>query len=164
MKPNQIKDLMEAYASIYTNLSESHYAVGDKVTCKKSGMSGKVVKVDPEEEGKYYTVEREDGKKVKYSPEEIESKKQEQKEEVSGLIKSLRKEEYDALLNHLLEEGYANTEDAAIVIAENMSDEWIDNILETHPVDRQRLARQQGRPIPSVTYLVKPKPKKKTIG
>lgn len=52
-------------------LSESHFKEGDKVKCKKSGMTGKIVNVDPSEEGKYYTAEM-DGKEVKYSPEELE--------------------------------------------------------------------------------------------
>lgn len=396
MKPEELKGLVKAYASIYTNLSESHYKVGDKVTCKESGMTGKVVEVDPEEKGKYYTVDREDGKKVKYAPEELKknnggvSKKEEekfhtkldklvhksfgkspeeQKEEVeyfteeveiateyfynlglneeglemviedlgldeftewiddimveytlteatktrlqqrgplkskkgvkaqstttarvkkqggttmstdsapksvmrksavakakksqgssekeapaetkkglfsaissgmkrhreatqtakrlagetgttlnklrkglgqawqtasdsklaqagrvgikkglkrqqkaidtlapmagkaagraaAGLVNSLKKEEYDALLSHILEEGYAANEEAATIIIENMSEEWMSIILEAHPLDRQRLAIQQKRRIPTFNFL-KPKPKKKSVG
>ena len=72
MRDQEIISLWEAYTSIYTNISESHFKVGDKVTCKKSGMEGEVIKVDSEEKGKYYTVEREDGKKMKYSPDELE--------------------------------------------------------------------------------------------
>jgi hypothetical protein len=56
---------------MFTNISESHFQVGDEVICKKSGMEGEVIKVDPEEKGKYYTVKREDGKKVKYAPNEL---------------------------------------------------------------------------------------------
>ena len=54
-----------------TDLNESHFKVGDEVKCKASGMEGKVVKVDPKEEGKYYTVKREDGKEMKYAPDEL---------------------------------------------------------------------------------------------
>src|SRR6056300_2085033 len=56
---------------MFTNISESHFQVGDEVICKASGMTGEVVKVDKEEKGKYYTVKREDGKKVKYAPDEL---------------------------------------------------------------------------------------------
>ena len=76
MEAKEVKGLMEAYASIYTNLSESHFKVGDKVICKDSGMKGEVVKLDKpdgEEDEKYYTVEREDGKKMKYAPNELKS-------------------------------------------------------------------------------------------
>ena len=64
-------------------ITESHFKVGDEVICKASGMEGEVVKVDPEERGKYYTVEREDGKKVKYAPDELklEDEEEEMKEE-----------------------------------------------------------------------------------
>lgn len=151
MKPEELKGLVKAYASIYTNLSESHYKVGDKVTCKESGMTGKVVEVDPEEKGKYYTVDREDGKKVKYAPEELERKKENQKEEV------------EVILSYLLDEGYADNEEAATIIIENMSEEWMSIILEAHPLDRQRLAIQQKRRIPTFNFL-KPKPKKKSVG
>jgi hypothetical protein len=55
-------------------LVESHFSLGDTVKCKESGMTGKVVKLDKEhgdETEKYYTVERSDGKTVKYAPSEL---------------------------------------------------------------------------------------------
>jgi len=52
-------------------VNESHFDVGDSVVCKDSKTKGKVVKVDPKEEGKYYTVKHADGKMVKYSPDEL---------------------------------------------------------------------------------------------
>jgi hypothetical protein len=70
----QDEEIMEGladYLSEENMLLESHFKVGDSVECKESGMTGKVVKVDPEEEGKYYTVELSNGKKVKYSPDEL---------------------------------------------------------------------------------------------
>jgi hypothetical protein len=76
MEAKEVKGLMEAYASVYENLSESHFKVGDKVICKDSGMKGEVVKLDKpdgEDDEKYYTVEREDGKKMKYAPNELKS-------------------------------------------------------------------------------------------
>ena len=39
------------------------------------------------------------------------------------------KENYDIVLIHLLDEGYAETEEAAISIMANMSDQWIDSII-----------------------------------
>jgi hypothetical protein len=54
-----------------TQLNEDHFKVGDTVTCTKSGMTGKVVKLDKPETGKYYHVKREDGKTVKYAPSEL---------------------------------------------------------------------------------------------
>ena len=66
--------LMEAYNAVYDNISESHFKVGDEVICKDSGMEGEVIKLDKpdgKEDEKYYTVKREDGKKVKYAPKEL---------------------------------------------------------------------------------------------
>jgi hypothetical protein len=57
-----------------TELEESHFKVGDKVKCKTSGMKGEVVKLDKEsgdEDDKYYTIKREDGKMKKMAPEEL---------------------------------------------------------------------------------------------
>ena len=70
-----------------TELTESHFKVGDEVVCKASGMEGEVVKVDPKGEGKYYTVKREDGKTMKYAPNELkkddedEDEKEDEKED-----------------------------------------------------------------------------------
>jgi len=50
---------------------ESHFKMGDKVKCKKSGMTGEVVSVDKPEVGKYYSVKREDGETMKYAPSEL---------------------------------------------------------------------------------------------
>ena len=217
MRDQEILGLMGAYASIYSNLSESHFKVGDEVICKNSGMEGEVVKVDSEEKGKYYTVKREDGKMVKYAPDELKledekeaknggvpKKKEEKfhtkldklvhstfgsspeekkmKEEVeidedagivSGLVglalgakgaynaakkskrmrdypknfvkgiadprtyvpqkKKAQKEEFDifdVVLEHLVAEGYADTNQAALAIMANMSEEWKQSILE----------------------------------
>jgi hypothetical protein len=57
-----------------TELSESHFKVGDKVRCKESGMDGEITKLDKEDGGedeKYYTFKREDGKVMKKAPNEL---------------------------------------------------------------------------------------------
>ena len=61
-----IKNVKECF-----ELAESHFEVGDEVECIKSGMEGKVTKIDPEEKGKYYTVKRQDGSVMKYAPDEL---------------------------------------------------------------------------------------------
>ena len=74
------------------SINESHFKVGDEVICKKSGMEGEVIKLDkPDgaEDEKYYTVKREDGKTMKYAPNELklaekEGKEEEEKEEEDG--------------------------------------------------------------------------------
>jgi hypothetical protein len=62
-----------AAAILQGNLFESHFNLGDNVTCIQSGMSGKIIKVDKPETGKYYHVKREDGKIVQYAPSELKA-------------------------------------------------------------------------------------------
>jgi len=54
-------------------INESHFQMGQKVECIKSGMTGKVIKIDPSEEGKYYTVKQDSGKVMKYAPDELKA-------------------------------------------------------------------------------------------
>jgi hypothetical protein len=88
MRDQEFIDLREAYASIVSKtISESHFKVGDEVVCKASGMEGEIVKVDPEGKGKYYTVKREDGKTMKYAPDELkledgDEEKEDEKEDM----------------------------------------------------------------------------------
>ena len=73
-RPEEMKEETE-------ELTESHFKVGDEVVCKASGMEGEVVKVDPKGEGKYYTVKREDGKMMKYAPDELKLEDEDEDEE-----------------------------------------------------------------------------------
>ena len=61
------------FAEQVEDLNESHFEVGQKVKCISSGMTGEVIKVDPEEKGKYYTVKRNDGEEMKYAPDELKA-------------------------------------------------------------------------------------------
>ena len=66
-----------------TELTESHFKVGDEVICKASGMEGEVVKLDKPHGGdneKYYTVKREDGKMIKYAPNELKKAEEDEEE------------------------------------------------------------------------------------
>lgn len=65
------KSINYKMAGMKESLEEDHFKVGDTVKCKASGMKGKVVKVDDEEKGAYYSVEREDGKVTKYEPDQL---------------------------------------------------------------------------------------------
>ena len=53
------------------DLTESHYKVGQRVKCIKSGKEGVITKIDPEEKGQYYTVKRDDGKVMTFAPDEL---------------------------------------------------------------------------------------------
>jgi hypothetical protein len=141
-------ELSELYSSIYNDVSESHYKVGDKVLSKSGGMKGEVVKVDSEESGDYYTVKSEDGKTAKYAPDELKKsnggvpKEKEEKfhtkldtlvHKTFGKSPEEQKEETDLfvdILEYLIAEGYADTNENALAIMENMSEEWKESIVE----------------------------------
>jgi hypothetical protein len=131
-------ELSELYSSIYNEVSESHYKVGDKVLSKSGGMKGEVVKVDSEESGDYYTVKSEDGKTAKYSPDELEKNNEspeEQKEETDLFV---------YILEYLVAEGYADTNENALAIMENMSEEWKESIVESkQPYPAEKVARKR---------------------
>ena len=77
--------------------------------------------------------------------------------------KSYKVEEYDALFSYILDEGYAETPEAAEVIMVNMSEEWISTILEVSVVDKEKVLRMKGIPYTQSSYL-KSKPRKRTVG
>lgn len=52
---------------------------------------------------------------------------------------------YDVVLDYLLDEGYADTEENAITIMANMSEEWIDDILDEAKVDQDLTPLQKIR-------------------
>jgi heat shock protein HspQ len=73
---NGYKQLLsyDGYNWVEESMNESHFSVGDTVKCKASGMTGKVVSLDKDhgaDDEKYYNVETEDGKIVKYAPNEL---------------------------------------------------------------------------------------------
>jgi hypothetical protein len=80
---------------------------------------------------------------------------------------------YDIILSHLIDEGYADTQEQAEVIMVNMSDEWRDSIIETRMDPRGRpasgpmnvYAKSKGKPDQAHLDAVKAyneKQKKKT--
>lgn len=90
-KRKKMKHLKNFESFVNESLNESHFKVGDRVECINSGMTGEVIELDKQdgaEDEKYYTVKREDGKEVKYSPAElrlVESKANEEYIELPSL-------------------------------------------------------------------------------
>ena len=114
MRDQQILDLWQSYNLIYSNITESHFKVGDEVVCKASGMEGEVVKVDPEEKGKYYTVKREDGKTMKYAPDELkiekeEDEKEDVKEAKNGGVPKKKEEKFHTQLDKLVHNTFGSS-------------------------------------------------------
>jgi hypothetical protein len=90
-----IEALTRAYQEVINPqpIEESHFKLGDEVKCKASDMEGKVVAIDKEQKGKYYTVKREDGTTMKYAPNELELEKEDDEEDMKEATKCKTKRE-----------------------------------------------------------------------
>ena len=114
MEAKQVRDLMEAYSFIYEK-KEAEKESGEK------GESGKD-EGGKHKEGKHPKGKEEPGEKVT----EKEGKEKEEKEMKESV------DLFDYILEHLVAEGYADTNKAALAIMANMSGEWKQSIVEKH--------------------------------
>ncbi len=113
-----------------TELTESHFKVGDEVICKKSGMEGEVVKIDEPQVGKYYTVKQENGKMMKYAPDELkkededEDEKEDKKEmkESAGVSKQ-KENKFHTKLDKLVHKTFGKSSDEKKMKEETKLDE-----------------------------------------
>ena len=113
MESKEILGMMSAYSSIYEKKEEPEMEEGEKEESEKD-EGGK------HKEGKHPKGKEEPGEKVT----EKEGKEKEEKEmkESADL--------FDYILEHLVAEGYADTNKAALAIMANMSEEWKQSIVE----------------------------------
>ena len=144
MDSKQVRGMMEAYASIYEKK-------GDCVDKKDKGMHNCAKKVCHEEYGEgetifgqhavpdengfvsHYDVEFEHVIVENVPVEELEiiteGHHPEHVEHEGDTINEEDVDTFDIIKGHLVSEGYANTEDAALVIMANMSEEWRQSII-----------------------------------
>ena len=192
MEAKHVKDLLEAYSSIYEKKEEAEMEKGEmekgesekdeggkhkegkhpkgkeekgeKVTEKegkeKEGKEGKETEKEMKEGVSYSAKAARAGKDIgkpgkafgkiaKEAGERYGSK--ERGEKVAGaVLAKLRKEEFegdlfDYILEHLVAEGYADTNKAALAIMANMSEEWRDSILDEaqKPLPTQKMQNRR---------------------
>ena len=110
MESKKYRGIMEAYSSIYEEKEESEMEAGEK---GKKDEGGK------HKEGKHPKGKEEKGEKVT----EKEGKETEKEMKESADL-------FDYILEHLVAEGYADTNKAALAIMANMSEEWKQDIVE----------------------------------
>ena len=129
MEAKQVKDLMEAYASVYNQPEEQEVLSEDlQQTVGKAldaAAQNPVVKaigelIKPVGAGRKTPTKTSGG----YRP----------------VVKSVTAEEvetdlFDMVKGYLVSEGYADTEEAALVIMANMSEEWKQSIVEQYTVN-----------------------------
>jgi hypothetical protein len=115
MNSQELRALQEAYNQV-CKLDEASYSAKAARAGKDIGKPGKAFAKIAKEAGKRYGSE-ERGKKV-----------------AGAVLAKLRAEEtdlFDYILEHLVAEGYADTNEAAIAIMTNMSEEWRQSIVES---------------------------------
>jgi len=117
MEAKEVRELIEAYFSIYEAKEEPEMEEGEE---------------DEEEEYKG----KKKGKKEK-------EEKDEDEEEMEESV-----ELFDYILEHLVAEGYADTNQAALAIMANMSEEWKQDIVEGMTIDdfKKQRRRQKDEP------------------
>ena len=185
MESKEIRDLMEAYYSIYEAKEEPEMEEGEEdeeeeYKGKKKGKKEKEEKGEDEdeeemEEGVSYSAKKaragEDigkpgkmfGKIAKEAGKRYGSK--ERGEKVAGAVLAGLREGtdlFDYLLEYLVAEGYADTNQAAIAIMANMSEEWRQSIVEDAPLRDEPLWDMAGdKPKAKPPVIKKPQPQVK---
>jgi hypothetical protein len=152
MDAQNFRSLQEAYLDVYPELDEgykrySNKKVFDKMDKLKSkgdlesiGRAGQIrdklirrgfSAQDPEREERFNRNKSEKYKRSKTVSDNIEKKKsfpnRLTRSDRQGIHDSY--DYYDIILSHLLDEGYAETPEAAEAIMVNMSEEWRDSII-----------------------------------
>jgi hypothetical protein len=113
MESKEILGMMSAYSSIYEKKEEPEMEEGEKEESEKD-EGGK------HKEGKHKKGKEEKGEKVTEKEDEEDEKEMKESADL-----------FDAILEHLVAEGYADTNKAALAIMANMSEEWRESIVES---------------------------------
>jgi hypothetical protein len=125
MDAKDIRNLSEAYMEVYASPEELDEASSrDEFTraaiARSSGRKGGITF----EPGPNWDPSANRGKGAHLSP------KQKEKQRRKALRQNEQVDIYDIILSHLLDEGYAETPEAAERIMVNMSEEWREDIVE----------------------------------
>ena len=144
MDAQDIRNLQEAYLEVYDELDEAAKRSPKRVRGSKDTKSyqdgrsqaGMMVSGDSQVSGAGY-MRRGGGKQTQTDPNERQPQQGRMdrytRDEMEYRKARLKKEEtdlYDIILSHLLDEGYADTEQAAEAIMVNMSEDWRQSICE----------------------------------
>ena len=119
MNSQELRALQEAYSQVY-ELDEA-------------GKNDARIRGNIKSFGSNYTPPRDWDQSANRGQGAVLNAKQKEKQRRKGLAKSAMGESvdlYDIILSHLLDEGYAETPEAAEAIMVNMSEEWRESIVE----------------------------------
>ena len=148
MESKEIRDLMEAYYSIYESKEEKKMKEEVEIN-EDAGIVSGLVGLALGAKGAYHAAKK--TKRMRDYPKNfvkgiadprtyVPQKKKEQKEEFDI---------FDVILEHLVAEGYADTNQAALAIMANMGEEWKKDIVEgmtmkDFKANRKKLQRKEA--------------------
>ena len=143
MEAKQVKDLMEAYASVY-NQSENNE------TYIAEGEMEQASQVEKYRRMSQQRAQEAQMKKERPRPDTRQNKDTSQipsRGKPDTPIRGIKDDVdfFDLVKGHLIDEGYADTEEAALAIMANMSEEWKQDIVEAKygtKAGRKRLAKK----------------------
>ena len=125
MDAQDIRNLQEAYMEVVINEGEKPYP-SDKVKRKLDYFNNKAdYATDKKAEDKYENK----FEKLAKKHDELSSRAYIRHPQKNSKLKREQTDLYDIILSHLLDEGYAETPEAAEAIMVNMSEEWRDSII-----------------------------------
>jgi len=138
MDAQELRNLQEAYLNVYEQ---------DEIL-DESGKNDARIRGNIRSFGSNYTPPRDWVQSANRGQGAVLNAKQKEKQRRKGLAKgAMGKAEveesydlYDIILSHLIDEGYADTEEAAERIMVNMSENWRESIVETRMDPRGRPA------------------------
>ena len=137
MNSKEVKDLMEAYASIYDQQESSDLEEGMGLSVGTSKLAGKLFsnpRTSAEEGAKNFQKNIADpvGHAVKGAARAVLGVGDKKNEAMKQKRRPAQEEIdlSDVIQGHLISEGYATNEEAALVIMQNMSDTWVNSIEE----------------------------------
>jgi len=136
MDSKELRNLQEAYMEVVENQQQLDETGKNDARIRDNNMIFKCSKIE-------YTPHRNWDQEANRGQGATVSAKQAEKRR----RKALRQEEvdlYDIILSHLLDEGYAETEEAAEAIMVNMSEDWRESIVgEILDEDSRRMSNKQ---------------------
>ena len=155
MEAKHVKDLMETYASIYegygkgkkkkkmhdcaTHVEHSEYGQGFCIKEQHTMLEdGTVTHYDVEFNNR--VVENVPVTELKILASEAHAHEENEVKNAEVLGES---DIFDAILEHLVAEGYADTNKAALAIMANMSEEWKQSIVEADSLAAQQARREE---------------------
>ena len=130
MDSKELRNLQEAYNQVYQELDEgkSNRPLGYMHQFARGMKQKRGAKKD--EGGKYLNMQRTKKQNKREADFGAHRERQRNERPTAGTWYSEEVDIYDIILSHLLDEGYAETSEAAEAIMVNMSEEWREDIME----------------------------------